>query len=234
MIAILKRELRAYFHTPVGYVFLAVYLAVAGGVFAYTTLFSLSASVAPFFSVMIYVSAILLPLLTMRLFSEDKRQKTEQLLLTSPVSVIGMVAGKYLAALLLFFGAHTLTSCYFLILYRYAAVKTALLLGNYVAVLLGGMAFLAVGVFVSALTESQLAAAVGTIGILAAFLGLSLLGSLFGNYAVRYVFDCISLFSRFSAFSNGIFDLGALLYYLTFTALFLFLTVRVYLRRRTA
>jgi ABC-2 type transport system permease protein len=231
MIAILKRELRAYFHTPVGYVFLAVYLAVAGAVFAYTTLFSLSADVAPFFSVMIYVAALLLPLLTMRLFSEDKRQKTEQLLLTSPVSVTGMVAGKYLAAFTLFFGAHTLTSCYFLILYRYAAVKTALLLGNYVAVLLGGMAFLAVGVFVSALTESQLSAAVGTIGILAAFLGLSLLGSLFGDYSIRYVFDCISLFSRFSAFSNGIFDLAALLYYLTFTALFLFLTVRVYLRR---
>ncbi len=233
MTAIYKRELRAYFQTPVGYIFVAVYLAVAGAVFAYTTLFSLSADVTPFFSVMLYVGAILLPLLTMRLFSEDKKQRTEQLILTSPVSITGMVAGKYLAAFTLFFGVHTLTSLYFLILYRYAAVKTALLLGNYVAVLLGGMAFLAVGVFVSALTESQLAAAVGTIGILVVFLGFSLLGSLFGSYFIRYVFDCLSLFSRFSSFSNGIFDLAALLYYLTFTAVFLFLTVRVYDRRRT-
>lgn len=232
MIAIYKREMRSYFTTPLGYVFLGAYLAIAGAVFSYTTLFSQSASVTPFFTFMLYASVVLLPLLTMKLFSEEKKQRTEQLLLTAPVSLTGIVSGKFLAAFTLFFGAHTLSSLYFLILYRYADVKTAMLFGNYVAVLLAGMAFIAIGVFVSSMTENQLASAVGTIGVLLVFLLLSLLGSLFSGYAVRYVFDCFSLFSRYVNFSNGIFDVAALIYYLSVTVVFLFLTVRVFDKRR--
>ncbi len=234
MIAIYKREMRAYFTTPMGYIFLAAFLCVAGIAFCSTTLFELSASVTNYFVFILYASVILLPLLTMKLFSEEKKQRTEQLLLTSPVSLTGMVMGKFLAAFTLFFGVHSLTTLYFLFLYRYAEVKTAMLFGNYFAVLLCGLAFLAIGIFVSSLTENQLAAAVGTIGILAFFFAMTLFSTLFQNYFVRYIFDCFSLFSRFQNFTNGIFDIAALIYYLSITVLFLFLTVRVFDRRRTA
>ena len=234
MLAIYKREMRAYFTTPIGYIFLAAFLAVSGAAFCYTTLFSMSGDTTGFFMLMLYANVILLPLLTMKLFSEEKKQRTEQLLLTAPVSLTGMVMGKFLAALTLFFGAHTLTSLYTLFLYRYADVKTAVVLGNYLAVLLAGIAFIAVGVFVSSITENQLAAAVGTIGILLVFLLMTLLSSIFSEYWVRYVFDCFSVFSRFVNFSNGIFDVAALVYYLSIAAVFLFLTVRVFDRRRTS
>ena len=233
MTAIYKREMRAYFTTPIGYIFLSGYLFLAGVLFCYTTLYQMSASVTSYFMAILYASVVLLPLLTMKAFSEEKKQKTEQLLLTAPVSLTGIVMGKFLAALTLFFGAHTLTSLYFLFLYQYADLKTAMLLGNYLAVLLAGTCFLAVGIFVSSLTENQLAAAIGTIAILLFFLLMSLFASLFSGYAIRYVFECFSVFSRFQNFTNGIFDIAALLYYLSLTAVFLFLTVRVFARRRS-
>ncbi len=234
MKAIYKREMRAYFTTPLGYIYLGVFLAVAGAVFCYTTLFQMSADVTAYYTTMLYAFVVLLPLLTMKLFSEEKKQRTEQLLLTSPVSLTGMVMGKFLAAFTLFFASHTVSSLYFLILYRYAAVKTAMLFGNYFAVLLAGMCFIAVGVFVSSVTENQLAAAIGTMGILLVFLLLSLLATLFSGYGIRFVFECFSVFSRFGNFTSGIFDIAALIYYLSVTAVFLFFTVRVFDRRRTS
>jgi len=101
-------------------------------------------------------------------------------------------------------------------------------------VLLAGACFIAVGIFVSSVTENQLAAAIGTIGILLLFLLMTLLSSLFSGYWVRYIFDCFSVFSRFANFTNGIFDIAALVYYLSVTAVFLFLTVRVFDRRRVS
>lgn len=233
MIAVFKKEMRSYFTSVIGYVFLVLYLALAGGIFAFTTLFSMSASVTEFFSYMIVVSAIILPLLTMKSFSEERKAKTEQLLLTSPVSIIGIVMGKFLAAYVMFAACIVLNSLYFLILLNYASLKIALLVGNLVAILLVGMVFIAIGLFVSSLTENQLSAAIGTISIILAFLFIGLLGSLVpSSYWVRYVFDFLSIFSRFGTFTSGYFDIAALSYYISLAAIFLYLTVRIYDRRR--
>ena len=98
MTAIYKREMRSYFTTPIGYVFLTVFLFFAEGLFCYTTLFSRTTDVKNYFTAMLFLLVILLPLLTMKLFSEEKKQRTEQLLLTSPVSLFSMVFAKFLAA----------------------------------------------------------------------------------------------------------------------------------------
>ena len=233
MLAIFKRELRSYFTSVIGYVFLVLYLTAGGAIFCFTTLFSMSANVTPFYLYMLIFSAIALPLLTMKSFSEERKIKTEQLVLTSPVSLISMVAGKFLAAYLVFASCMILTSLYFLILIPYATVKMGLLLGNLVALLLVGMVFIAIGLFVSSLTENQLAAAVGTIAIILGFLLIGLLGSLIPDtYWIRYVFDFISVFMRFQGFTNGYFDIASVVYYLSMSAVFLYLTVRVYDRRR--
>lgn len=233
MLAIYKREMRSYFTTPIGYVFLAIFLAVSGAVFSYTTFFSMSSEVTPFFSTMLSCYVILLPLLTMKLFTEEKKQKTEQLLLTSPVSLFSVVFGKFLAAYTVFAGV-TLFSCfYFLILSFYGNVQGALLFGNLIAALLVGMAFIAIGTFVSAITESQLSSAILTIAILLGFMLITYLCDLLPDtYWLRYVIEVLSLFYRFQNFTNGIFDFVALFYYLSVAALFLFLTVRVFDRRR--
>lgn len=233
MLAIYKREMRAYFTGAIGYIFLALFLAVGGLVFCFTTLFSLSADVTQYFLYMLIFSAVMLPLLTMKSFSEERKSRTEQLLLTAPVSLIGMVIGKFLAAYTVFGGALIFNSLYFLILYHYASLKTAVLLGNLLALLLVGMVFIAVGLFVSSLVENQLSAAVGTIAIIAALLGIALINSLLPSaFWLRYVLNCLSIFTRFQTFVNGYFDFSSLLYYLSVSAVFLYLTVRVYDRRR--
>ena len=232
MFAIYKRELSAYFSTPIGYVFCAVFLALSGAVFSYTTLFSMKADVTTYFSYMMILMLVLVPLLTMKLFSEERKQKTEQLLLTAPVSLTAMVSGKFLAAYTLFAGCTLLSFASFFILYLYADVKTAVLFGNLVAMLLLGMTFVAIGLFVSALTENQLAAAIGTVAILLVLMFVSLLNSVIPVYWIRFVLSSISVFARFQNFSQGVFDFAALFYYLTITAVFLFLTVRVFDKRR--
>ncbi len=233
MTAVFKKELRSYFTTPVGYVFLVIYLALGGAVFAYTTLFSMSADVTPYFTYMLIFSAILLPLLTMKSFSEERKIRTEQLLLTAPVSITGMVFGKFLAAYVMFAGCIILNSLYFLILAYYAVLKYMILLGNLIAMLLVGLVFIAIGIFVSSLTENQLAAAIGTIAILAAFLLIGLLSSLLpANYWLRYILNFLSLFSRFQGFSSGYFDIASAVYYISIAAIFFYLTVRIYDRRR--
>ena len=233
MSAIYKREMRSYFTGVIGYVFLVLFLALGGAVFALTTLFSMSADVTGYFTVMLLASAIILPLLTMKSFSEERKTKTEQLLLTSPISLTGMVVGKFLAAFTMFAGALLFNSLYFIILYRYAQVKTWILIGNVIALLLVGMTFISIGLFVSAITENQLSAAIGTMSIILAFLAVGLINSLLPNdFWLRYVIDSVSVFSRFQTFTNGYFDLSSLVYYLSVSALFLYLTVRVYDRRR--
>ena len=225
--------MRSYFTGVIGYVFLVLFLALGGGIFCLTTLFAMSAEVSNFFTYMLIFSAVILPLLTMKSFSDERKAKTEQLLLTAPVSITGMVIGKFLAAFTMFSGALAVNSLYFLILYRYADVKTAHLIGNFVALLLVGMTFIAIGVFVSALTENQLTAAVGTMAIIVLFLGIGVINSLLPSaFWLRYVFDCVSIFTRFQTFVNGYFDLSSLLYYISVSAVFVYLTIRVYDRRR--
>ena len=212
MLAIFKRELRAYFTGVIGYVFLVIYLALAGVAFCYTTLFAMSSDVTAFYTIMM---------------------RTEALLLTAPVSLPAMVLGKFLASFVVFAAAELVTTLYFLFLIPYAKLKFAVLIGNAVAHLLVGTVFIAVGLFVSSLTENQLSAAIGTIAIIIGFLGIGLLGSLVpSSYWIRYVLDALSIFTRFQTFVNGYFDLASVVYYLTCTAVFLWLTFRVYDRRR--
>lgn len=233
MLAVYKKEMRSYFTSVIGYVFLVLYLAIAGAVFCYTTLFSMSSDVTRFYTFMLIVSSVMLPLLTMKSFSEERKAKTEQLLLTSPVSIISIVSGKFLAAYTVFAACMILNSLYFFLLVSYSTLKVAVLIGNLVAILLVGMVYIAIGLFVSSLTENQLSAAIGTIAIILAFLLIGLVGALIpADYKARYVFDFISIFSRFQAFTAGYLDVASLIYYISVTFIFLYLTVRIYDRRR--
>lgn len=232
MLAIYKKEMRSFFTGIIGYAFLVIFLAVGGAIFAMTTLFSMTADVSSFYVYMLLFSAILLPLLTMKSFSEEKKLRTEQLLMTAPISIFGMVMAKYLAALTVFSASMVAAVLPFGILYRYAAVKTAVLLGNLVAILLVGGAILAIGIFVSALTENQLTAAVGTVGLVLVFFVISLLNTVIPVYFIRFILSGVSIFARYQNFTQGVFDFAALFYYLSVAAVFLFLTMRIFDRRR--
>ena len=245
MKAIYKRELRSYFTSPIGYVFVAVYLVLSGVLFAYTTLLTAisggSADIGTYFTVLIFGFSFLLPLLTMRLFADDRRMKTEQLLLTAPVSIGGMVGAKFLAAYTVFAGTYAVSALDFLLLYIYndtsgvvTEKNTAILVGYSIAVLLLGAAFIAVGVFVSSLTEHQITAVIATIAILVFCLCCGMLNSVISFAPLRSVLSWLSIVSRFQNFSYGVFDFNAIINYLSITFVFLFVTVRVYEKRRWA
>ncbi len=234
MTAIYKREMLSYFTSPIGYVFIAVFLALNSFIFSLFTLMAGDgSSVGTYFMIVMFIFIILVPLLTMKSFSEERKMRTEQLLLTSPISLMGMVFAKFLAAFTMFAGTFILGALMmFPTLYMYGEPNTAGLISSTIGILLIGAAFIAIGLFVSSLTENQLVAAVGTMGILIFLLLVGLLTSYIDVYAVRVVIDWISIYSRFGNFSYGILDPATLVYYFSICFVFMFLTVRIYEKRR--
>ena len=255
MFAIYKKEMRSFFINPIGYVFVGIYVALAALLCCYTTIQSNSYNTSTYFIIMIFALVILIPLLTMRSFAEERKLKTEQLLLTSPVAITSMVMGKYLASLTMFVGCVLFTCINFIPLYivghaeregdpystTHIGPVTSEIIGNVIAILLIGAAFIAIGIFISSLTENQLSSAVITIAVIMAMVAVGFINDigadaegnrLISNYVIRAIIDWISVFSRFGSFTYGIFDISAAIYYLSLAAVFVFLTVRIYERRR--
>ena len=254
MLAIYRKEMRSYFINPIGYIYLGVFLVFSALLCCYTTLIAGTYDTASYFTYLIFSFIILIPILTMRLFAEERKMRTEQLLLTAPVTITGMVLGKYFAALTLYASGVLLSCINFLPLYIIGAAEragdpystlhigpvTSEIFGSLFALLLLGAALIAVGTLISALTENQLSAAVITIGVIAAMVLLNVFNLLtdsngqpiIASYAIRFVLDWISVVSRYNVFSQGVFDFAALLYYVSLAFVFLFLTVRVYEKRR--
>lgn len=285
MIAVLKHELRTYFHSLTAYVF-GAFLLVFVGIGA--MMYNLQAAVSNFeyvfsFSSLIFV--VIVPILTMRVIAEERKQKTDQLLYSLPISTAKVIMGKYLALLLVYLLPLCIIAVYPLIFSQYGEVYLITSYGALAAFFIMGAALLALGVFVSSLTENQgFAAGIGIAVILFDYFSISLaeyvsssaLGSaivlmilsmVFGwifhrmtrnenlSYGISfslmvatfavYYFDPsklegllpnlmkkLSLFDRLDVFINGIFDLTAIVYYLTVIIFFLFLSVQSLEKRR--
>jgi ABC-2 type transport system permease protein len=233
MLAIFKKELRSYFNGPIGYVYVALFLCMSSLIFTLTTIYADTTDVSSYYTLLLYLFAILIPLLTMRMLSEEKKTKTEQILLTSPVSLFSVIFAKYLAAFTLFAGTLLLSCLNFITLYfNSGSPNTAVLFSSTLGILLIGSAFVAIGIFVSACTENQLVSALLTIAAIAATLVLGNLANYINFTPVRVVLKWISVFDRFYGFPQGKFDTVAVLYYISITVVCLFLTVRVFEKRR--
>ena len=233
MKAVFKREFYSYFTSPVGYIVLAITLAIAGYCFSILNLSAARTSLGGFFQSIVVVFVILVPLMTMRLWSEEKRNKTDQLLLTSPASVASVVFGKYLAAVALFGIAVFVMALYPLVMCLYGAPNLAAAYGTYLGFFLLGCALLSTGLFVSALTESQITAAFISLGVTVLFFAADWIAAALNNPYISPVLGWLSLFKRFEQFSHiNVLDLSVVVYYLSFSAVFLFLTVRVIERKR--
>lgn len=232
MIAVFKRDLKSYFTSPLGYVFIAAFLAVMNVFFYIYNVASAQSSLSTVFNFMVYILIFVTPLLTMRLFSEEFKQKTDQLLLTSPVKVSSIVIGKFLAALTIFAIALAVTLLYVVIIASHGQPNIRELLANYFAIFCVAAAFISIGVFISSLTENQLVSAVLT---LAAFLVLYLIDtSGFGaqNAILNNLLYSISLFVRYTTISNGVLTLSDIVFYVSVAAVFIFITTRVIEKKR--
>ena len=285
MIAVLKHELRSYFHSLTAYVFGAFLLAFVG--FG-AMLYNLQAAVSNFeyvlsFSSLIFV--VIVPILTMRVVAEERKQKTDQLLYSLPITTVQVIVGKYLALLILYLIPLAIISVYPLIFAQFGEVYLLTSYGSILAFFIMGAALIAVGVFISSLTDNQgLAAGIGIAVILFNYYSVSLseyvsatafgsvvallvliflLGAvvhyltrnanlaygvcfvLIAAVMVLYFVDStafegllpgimtnLSLFERFTTFVNGVFDMTAMVYYLSVIVFFLFLSVQSLEKRR--
>ena len=225
MLAIWKRELQSYFYTPVGYVFMGVFLALSGTFFYMLMLGSRSSDVLTFLGQLSYLWMLLSPVLTMRLLAEEKQKRTDQLLLTSPVSLPGIVLGKYLAAFTVMIFTVLLTLIYVLIIAMYGAVYPLELLVGYLGFILQGGAFLALDLFISGCASSQVTAAVTAFGVNLALWLLDLLAGSMTQSWVRDVLYFFSLYDRYNPFLMGQLSFASIGYDLSFIAAFLALTI---------
>lgn len=285
MIAILKHELRSYFQSLTAYLFGAFLLFFLG---IGAMLYNIEAAVSNFeyvlsFGSMIFV--VIVPVLTMRVIAEERKQKTDQLLYSLPITTAEVVIGKYLALLAVYLVPLAIVCTYPLVFAQFGDVYLLTSYGSILAFFILGAALIAVGMFVSSLTENQgFAAGIGIAIILLNYYSVSIseyisatsLGSIIAicviilviGLVVRYitknsrlayivalallaavaiaylivpeafegllpsVMETLSLFERFNAFVNGVFDMTAIVYYFTITAFFLFLTVQSLEKRR--
>ena len=247
---IFKKEMRLYFTSPVAWVVLTIFLFIAGYFFSSIFSFFSQASIQsamnpqmgrdlnvtdsvmrPLFSNVSVILLLLMPLVTMRLFAEERRAGTIELLLTYPVRDGAVLAGKYLAALGLYALMIGLTVLYPLIVVYFARLEWGPVLTGYLGLLLMGATFIAVGVFASSLTENQIVAAVTTFGVLLIFWILGWSADFAGGSLGR-VLQFLSILEHNDSFSKGVLDTKDVLYYVNFTALALFLTLRSLEARR--
>lgn len=232
MFAIYKKELRSYFVNPIGYIYIALFLAMSSLIFTYTTLYSGTCEVNVYYTFLLYLFIILIPLLTMRMFSEEKKTKTEQILLTSPVSLFSVIFAKYLAAFTLFAGTLLASTLNLFVLYFYGEPNTVIMFSTTLGILLIGSAFVAIGIFVSACTENQLVSALVTMVSIAATLVIGIIAAYIKFTPLRVALKWLSIFDRFYVFTTGLFDIVALIYYISISVVFIFLTIRVFEKRR--
>ncbi|MDR0324667.1 MAG: ABC transporter permease subunit [Oscillospiraceae bacterium] len=239
MLAVFKRDFKAYFTSAIGYIYLGAYILVLNLLFYLNNALGASPSLSGVFSFMLMVMMFVTPILTMRVFSEDFKQKTDQLLFTSPVKLSGIVMGKYLSSFAVFVCLLLLTLLWPFAISVFGENNTAEVVGNYIGILCIGAAYIAMGVFISSLTENQVVAAVGSLGLFVALYILEVVALIFYQSGalpmlVMRSLRFISIYGRYNDISRGVLALDDIVYFLSVCAIFLFLTVRGLEKRRWA
>lgn len=236
MTAVYKREIRSYFSSPLGYAFLAALIFFSGFYF-YDMFVSGYGGMAYLFSNMLTICMFAIPILTMRLFSEERKQRTDQALFTAPVNLWSVVLAKFFAAFSVLAMAFVPTVIYQIVVASRitdSEVNWLVYFSALLGVLLFGASLIAIGIFISALTESQVVAAV--LGIVSSLLILYI-DNFAAMVSVTWISDIIAGLSfrgRYEAMAVGMFDFSNVLFFVSVSAIFLFLTERTLERRRWA
>ena len=226
MSAIYRREMQSYFYTPAAYVFVGVFLVLSSIFFGVTNLASRSGNLLELMAQMSYLWMLLCPILTMRLLAEEKQKKTDQLLLTSPVSLPGIVMGKYLAAVTVLLITAGMTLLFVLVVAIYGRVYPAELAVNYLGFILQGCALVALDLFLSGCAGTPVTAAVLAYG---ANLMLWILDEMYSLIQADWISEILKFLSLYRRNENmirmGQLSIAAILYDLSFIAAFLALAV---------
>jgi len=231
MLAVYKKELKSYFYSPMAYILIGIFTILTSIFFyPYLTYYKLG-DFTMMLDTMSFFLVFIIPVFTMRLLTEDRKNGSETLLLTSPTSLQAVVLGKYIAAVTVYLMMIGISWVYPVIQVIFGGRVSSQLIGGYIGFFLLGSAFISYGLFASSLTENQIIAAIISVaGLIVIQIADSLSSMVGGN--VGKVLEWFSLLSRYRDFPSGIFGIAPIVYFLSFIALFLFLTVRVIDRRR--
>lgn len=224
MWAVMKKELKSYFLSPIGYVFIGLFLAMFSIIFYITTVYqgAVTYQYVFFYSVM-YIVVFIIPLLTMRMFSEERKNGTEQLLITSPRSMVTITLGKFLAAILVIVITEIFTLIYFGIICYFKTPDIPTVLTTMLGFLLLSMAYISLGMFISSLTENQIIAGISTIAIfILTWLAPNISSSL----------TSVSLIEKFYPFATGVFPITETISLLSIAVMFVTLTMIIMKRRK--
>lgn len=233
MFAIYKRELKAYFQTPIGYIVVAAFFFFLGLFFS--LIYSQGSPKIAYVVTSISTIAIFtIPILTMRLMSEDRRQKVDQALLTAPVSLTGIVLGKFFAALTVFAIGLIPTIVFEGIIMSYVSVNILEYLYALLGILLLGAVLISIGMFISSLTESSVVSGILTLVINILITYMSGFSSMVSQKWLINILDKLAIMTAFENFSTNYFSIENIIYFVSITAIFLFLSVRSLERRRWA
>jgi ABC-2 type transport system permease protein len=239
---IAKKELKIYLYSPIAYVLTAFFLLISGFFFYNILAWANEQTLRmvqsgygidrvninqmlfePFFNNMTIILMFLLPLLTMRLFADEKKMRTEELLLTSPLRPAAIILGKYLAALAIYALILLLTATYAVFVFIHGNPELAPLLTAYLGLFLLGAVFIAIGLFASSLTENQVIAAAISFSAILLIWVISWVGES-GPGAWRSILTYLSFFSHFKNMVSGVIDTQDIVYFLSFVFLGLYLT----------
>ena len=225
MFAILKKEFKSYFLSPIGYVVIGIFLFVFSVFFYLTVISSPTVDLgALYYYTALYGLIIIAPILTMRMFAEERKSGTEQLILTSPVSMVGVVFGKFIAATLIVIITELCTFMYFGILCYYGVPHITTALATMLGFLLLAMSYISFGMLASSITENQIIAGVITIGFFILTWFLPQFSTVFTNF---------SLINMFSKFPQGQIDIADTVTFISFTVACILLTAIVMQRRKS-
>lgn len=211
--AIFRREVLSYFTSPIGYIFLAAFYACSAVSFASVSLNYGNTQLDGVFGELMIILIVLIPILTMRTLSEEKKNKTDQCLLTAPVSLWGIVLGKFLAAFLIYILGVAITIVYAIVVSAYAAPDWTVILGNVTGLALLGAAFIAVGMFCSSFTENQVVSAVVSFIVMVALYLFTTIGDVIPIDFIENIMPDFSNLARAVIVALVIAAVGAVIYF---------------------
>ncbi|MCL1812833.1 MAG: ABC transporter permease subunit [Treponema sp.] len=234
MKAILKREFFAYFYTPLGYVFIAAYYLFTGFFFFNYNLYGNSSDMRSLFNVLFTITLFLIPLLTMRLMSEDRKMKTDQLLLMSPQSSAGIITGKYIAALCVYLLGLSGVLAASAVIAAVGSPEWPVIAGNFTGLFLLGSALIAIGLYISALTENQIIAAIGGYCVGFFLMLFDGIAAIMSGSAPGSLLKALSVRTRYELFTMGILRTDNIVFFASLSFFFVFLTINHFEKRRWA
>lgn len=233
MKAILNRELKSYFNSPLVYILYSIFLVISFIFFMIYNIMYGNSSLLNLCYNLNTIFVFLVPMITMRLFSEEKTQKTDQLLLTSPNTITSIVMGKFLSAFVIYSVMLSVTVLYAIIVACFTSFDVMSYLILIIGELLLGAAFVSVGLFVSSISQSIITSALVSFGLLSVFYFAEMIPAIFGNPEIlTKIFGFFSLSLRFNNFGIGLLAIDSIIYYLSFAAIFVFLTIRMIDKKR--